>query len=465
MLAMSLSQIASDVDGQLVGDASFTRVCIDTRALQKGDLFIAINGETFDANQFVTQAVELGAAGVVSSRKPQSDIPTLLVSDPRFVLGVIAKRNRRQLSGPLIGLTGSTGKTSCKDMLASILAEKSNVLATKGNFNNEVGVPLTLLAMNSEHQAAVIEMGACREGDIRYLCQFAEPTIAVVTNAMHAHIESFGDIETVASTKGEIFESLADDGVMVVNLDDRFASQWLAKAGSKKTMTFSESTHSADVFAESVCINADSNLEFVMCAAGSKERIELSLLGRHNVSNALAAAAAAIAAGASLQQVKKGLAKVRPTTGRLQSLYSPCGRRVIDDTYNANPGSVKAAIDVLVECSTATPASALSTCLILGTMAELGDQTALYHQEVAVYAKEQGVQKILAVGKYAAEIMMAFAGEGEGFDQMDDLLSALDKQLQADIVLVKGSRSGHMERVVEALMDNTDFVNKNLGEH
>ena len=234
MLAMSLSQIASDVDGQLVGDASFTRVCIDTRALQKGDLFIAINGETFDANQFVTQAVELGAAGVVSSRKPQSDIPTLLVSDPRFVLGVIAKRNRRQLSGPLIGLTGSTGKTSCKDMLASILAEKSNVLATKGNFNNEVGVPLTLLAMNSEHQAAVIEMGACREGDIRYLCQFAEPTIAVVTNAMHAHIESFGDIETVASTKGEIFESLADDGVMVVNLDDRFASQWLAKAGSKK---------------------------------------------------------------------------------------------------------------------------------------------------------------------------------------------------------------------------------------
>ena len=230
-------------------------------------------------------------------------------------------------------------------------------------------------------------------------------------------------------------------------------------------MTFSESTHSADVFAESVCINADSNLEFVMCAAGSKERIELSLLGRHNVSNALAAAAAAIAAGASLQQVKKGLAKVRPTTGRLQSLYSPCGRRVIDDTYNANPGSVKAAIDVLVECSTATPASALSTCLILGTMAELGDQTALYHQEVAVYAKEQGVQKILAVGKYAAEIMMAFAGEGEGFDQMDDLLSALDKQLQADIVLVKGSRSGHMERVVEALMDNTDFVNKNLGEH
>jgi UDP-N-acetylmuramoyl-tripeptide--D-alanyl-D-alanine ligase len=463
---MSLSQIADSCGGKLSEDIRFKQVCTDTRKLQRGDLFVALNGENFDGNQFVEKAAGYGAAAVVVSQEPEVDIPYLLVDDPRHVLGLIARNNRRQFNGPVIGLTGSTGKTTCKEMLAAILAECGAVLATQGNFNNEVGVPATLLAISGEHKTAVIEMGASRAGDIRYLCQFAEPTIALVTNAMSAHLEGFGSLEVVAATKGEIFEGVSDDGVAIINLDDPFSQQWREQANNKRVVTFSANNSEADFFAREVQISAEAKLKFVLSTGSGEVEINLSVLGRHNLSNALAAGAAAIEAGANLQQVKLGLEKVGSVKGRLQSVLTSGGKIIIDDSYNANPGSVKAAIDVLADYSDANP----RTCLVLGTMAELGEQAMPLHQEVAAYARDQGINKLIIVGEYASQAITSFGSEGVAFDYIDELLSELEKHTQADIVLVKGSRSAHMEKVVCELMSdadvvNSDVVNNNLGGH
>ena len=336
--------LPSSVQSQLIGDASFNQVGTDTRSLTEGELFIALSGENFNGNNFALKAVELGAVALVVSEQQITDVPQLIVDNTQLALALIAQLNREQFDGPVIALTGSAGKTSTKDMLAAILAECNAspskqssdeycpVLATAGNFNNEIGVPLTLLKLAPEHRFAVIEMGAAKTGDIAYLCRFAKPNIAIVTNAGSAHLEGFGCVEEIAKTKGAIFESLTSEGVAIINADDVFSQQWRAQADQTLVKTFSVNDSRADVYAVD-CQPADINgLRFNLCANGEKIAIKLPLLGQHNIANALAASAAAIAAGASLQQVKQGLAKVRAVAGRLKRHTVNAKLSVIDDS-------------------------------------------------------------------------------------------------------------------------------------
>lgn len=446
MSALLLSDIASETGGQLFGEASVHNVCTDTREVKPGDLFVALAGEHYDGNQFVSDASNAGAVAAVVSGNVTADIPYVKVDDTRFALGQIARMNRRKFSGPVVALTGSAGKTTTKEMVANILSGQGAVLATEANFNNEIGVPLTLLAIDQSHQFAVVEMGASRMGDIAYLKQFAEPTIAVLTNVMAVHIEGFGSIEGIAKTKGEIFENLPEDGVAIVNQDEPFFQQWLQQAGKASVATFSKLNTSADFYASDIRVQQDGSTVFDLHAAQRTIAIELALLGEHNVLNAVAAAAAAVTAGATVDDVKKGLESVRPVGGRLKTcVYSE--RTVIDDSYNASPGSVKAAIDVLSGFSG-------RRCLILGTMGELGELAESGHRDVAEYARDKGIEQLLVVGEYAPLMSEVFGVGCLPFDELQALVDGLGENLDSAVVLVKGSRSAHMELVVEALKNN-----------
>lgn len=443
MSALKLSAIAAQTGGQLTADAQFNAVSTDSRQIAPGQLFVALQGEHFDGNQFVAQVAEAGAAAAVVSESVKATLPQLIVEDTRLALGLIARTNRRQFSGPVIALTGSAGKTTCKEMIAAILSECGAVLATEGNLNNEIGVPLTLLKLESAHQYAVVEMGASRANDIRYLTQFAEPTIALLTNAMAAHMEGFGDLQTVADTKGQILESVADGGIAIINQDDPFAPQWRQQAGNAQVLTFSLSDSSADFYASDVALQAQGDTTFNLHSPQGVEAVSLPLLGVHNVRNAIAAATTASAAGAPLSAIRQGLAKVKAVKGRLQT-HRLVNQLVIDDSYNANPQAVKAAIDVLALCEG-------QRCLVLGTMGEQGSNAQQVHSDVAAYARQSGIEQLLMVGEFAAQATQSF---GRAFQQMDDLLRFTEDGIHADAVLVKGSRSAGMERVVEALIDN-----------
>jgi UDP-N-acetylmuramoyl-tripeptide--D-alanyl-D-alanine ligase len=441
---MSLSSVVKETGGTLSADAVFTRVSTDTRDIQSGDLFVALKGDSFDGHHYLPEAVEKGASAVVVSIVAKTSVPQLQVSDTRLAYGIIARQNRRRFNGTVVAITGSSGKTTTKEMIAAILSECGAVVATKKNLNNEVGVPLTLLEIDGSHQYAVIELGASAVGDIEYLAQFAEPDIAVVTNAMPVHIEGFGSIQGVAKTKGELFESLSGNGIAVVNKDDDFYEQWQRQAGDAKVMTFSRDNSAADIFARDIVLDKTGATHFSLCYQDDTCRIELCLLGMHNVTNAIAAAAAGLSAGADLRQVKKGLEKVRPVSGRLKSIALD-RLTVIDDTYNASPDSVRAAIDVLEGFSG-------KRCLVLGAMAELGPEAEKLHEEVAVYAREKKIDQFVAVGEFAKVMAASFGGSAVGYPSMDKLLENLDALLMSEMVLVKGSRSAHMERVVQALV-------------
>lgn len=443
MSALLLSDVALETAANITGEVSFNRVSTDTRKIQAGDLFVALSGENFNGDEFVTQAANAGAAAVVVSKLGGAQIPQLEVDDTRLALGQIAKMNRRQFVGPLVALTGSAGKTTAKTMIASILSELGEVLATTGNFNNEVGVPLTLLELNPSHQYAVVEMGAGRKGDIAYLTQFAEPTIALLTNALAVHVEGFGNVEAVATTKGAIFECLPETGVAVINFDDRFCEQWQQQAKKAHINTFSKANPQADFYAKAITVLASGMTHFELHTPQGEVVISLPLLGEHNVVNAIAAAATAMAAGASLAAVKTGLEKVQPVKGRLQTIISK-DLTIIDDSYNANPDSVKAAIDVLANFTG-------ERCLVLGEMGELAALAESGHQQVADYAREKGIEKLIAVGQYAKQQAKTFGDGASAYSEMALLLAELDG-MTADVLLVKGSRSAKMERVVEALL-------------
>jgi len=444
--ALLLSDIARETGGQLFGEASFSNVCTDTRSVSPGDLFVALAGDHYDGNQFVSDAGIAGAVAAITNEAVTAAIPSVKVDDTRFALGQIARLNRRKFSGPVVALTGSAGKTTTKEMVARILCERGEVLATEANFNNEIGVPLTLLAIDPSHQFAVVEMGASHIGDIAYLTQFAEPTIAVLTNAMAVHIEGFGSIEAVAKTKGEIFENLPEGGVAIINQDEPFFQQWLQQAGKASVVTFSKYDTSANYYASNIHIQTNASTVFELHLAQQTITIKLALLGEHNVLNAVAAAAAAMTAGATVDDVKKGLESVRPVDGRLKA-SADSNRTVIDDTYNASPGSVMAAIDVLSGFSG-------RRCLILGTMAELGGLAEKSHRDVANYARHKGIEELLVVGEFASLVSESFGAACLPFDDVQQLLDVLDESLHSSVILVKGSRSAHMERVVEALKKN-----------
>ena len=336
-------------------------------------------------------------------------------------------------------VTGSNGKTTVKEMLAAILSQQGAVLATQANFNNEVGVPHTLLQITDQHVAAVIEEGASHPGDIAYLTEFVQPAVALVTNAAGAHLEGFGSLDVVAKTKGEIFEGLSATGVAVINADDAYANVWRSQAGDRRVVSFGMAMD-ADVRGT---VQADGGLQ-IATAAGDIV-VRLSLEGRHNAMNALAATAAALAAGASLSEVKKGLESVVPVPGRLQRKPAIKGAQILDDTYNANPASLSVALDVLAEC----PADRY---LALGDMAELGSESAELHEQAGRQARVKGVQRLYAVGEYARYAAVAFGDEGLHFSAQEQLISRLKEDLNERVtLLVKGSRSSHMERVVAAL--------------
>jgi len=430
--------------GQLHGaDAQFAGAAIDTRQLQPGQLFIALAGDNVDGHDFLAAAQQAGAAAALVERVQELDLPQICVPDVRIAFMQLAKRWAQQCAVPVIGVTGSNGKTGTKELLASILQTRfgaATVLATQGNLNNELGVPLTLMSLTAQHHVAVIEMGASAQGDIAQLAALAQPTIGIVTNAGPAHLAGFGGLDGVAKGKGELFAALPKAGTAIINRDDVYFADWQQRT-TANVLTFGQHA-GADVRAERIeSTTLGSN--FVLSTPQGECDINLPLVGLHNVQNALAAAAAAQAFGCDLAVIQAGLAAGRPVVGRLTPHTLANGAQLLDDAYNANPGSVKAAIDWLAS----VPGQRV---LVLGEMAELGDNAAELHAEIGTYAKQAGIDAVLAFGP-AAPAAAAF-GQPAFFD-LAALLAALENTLTEDTtVLVKGSRTARMERVVTALL-------------
>ena len=445
---IKLTELQQRIGGELNGgDAGFAGVSIDTRTLQAGELFVAINGANFNGHRFVSAAADLGAVGLIVSEPVDCTLPGLLVADTREALGQIGAINREAFSGQVLAVTGSAGKTTVKEMSAAILSQCGPVLATAGNFNNEIGVPLTLLRISPQHRFAVMELGASSVGEIAYTVGLVKPDVAIITNAADAHIEGFGSLNNVVQAKGEIIDGLNEQGIAVINSDDLNAYKWIQRAGSRRYITFSLAESSgAGYFARNYEESgAEGAYRFeLVCPAGSIT-ISLNQLGKHNVSNALAAAAGTMALGANLEQVKAGLEGVQAVAGRLSVKPGLNGARVIDDTYNANPESLKAAIDVLCRY----PGRKV---LVLGDMAELGDLALNAHLESARYALEQGVDRFVAVGSLSTHAARVFGDRGNAFNNKQELIETLRKIMNKNTtLLVKGSRSAHMEEVVAAI--------------
>jgi UDP-N-acetylmuramoyl-tripeptide--D-alanyl-D-alanine ligase len=444
-----LHEAARALNAQAVGpDVEITSVSTDTRNLPAGCLFVALKGPRFDGHAFAAKALEAGAAAVMVEAGASLALPSaLVVDDTRLALGRLAAWHRANLPARLVAITGSNGKTTVKEMVAAILAEEAGadaVLATSGNLNNDIGMPLTLLRLTPTHRYAVIEMGMNHPGELSYLTELARPDVALVNNALRAHLEGLGSVEAVARAKGEIYAGLKDDGIAIVNADDPHAPLWRAMASSNPTLSFG--------FAE----NADIRIQAPV--AGQVQRLTLTtpqgaietilrVPGRHNLRNAAAAAAAALALGASANSVAKGLAAYDGTKGRLQ--IHPCilGATLIDDTYNANPDSTLAAIQVLAE----RPGTRI---LVLGDMGELGTDAAALHREVGEKARAVGIERLLCLGEMSVYTAQGFGAGAMHFERVEELLAEIECALGAEVtVLVKGSRFMKMERVVQSFME------------
>jgi UDP-N-acetylmuramoyl-tripeptide--D-alanyl-D-alanine ligase len=426
-------------------DCEFSQVSINSRNLADGDLFVAIKGERFDGHDFLSD-IALRASGLVVSC-PDKNLPITqwVVEDTTKALGQLARMNRDKFEGQLIAVTGSSGKTSVKEMIASIHSQSVKVHATKGNLNNHIGVPLTLLSMDADTDIAVIEMGASGAGEIAYLCSIAKPDITLVNNIQHAHIEGFGSIEGVASAKSEIYSGLGANGTAVVNLDLSWSQQWLNALGDNHCLTFSTEHQNADIYADNIEAIAGGCYRFELCSGDQKLTLELPMPGLHSVKNAVAAAACALASSVSLEQIVKGLMAVKPVSGRLNSYQLSPDAMLIDDTYNANPDSFKAAIDVL-------SASAGRRVLVMGDMAELGEKAMQMHEEIGRYAQEKGIDILHSVGPLSAIAANKFGGIHH--QDKHQLISAINDLLAKKIkttILIKGSRSSGMDEVVKTL--------------
>ena len=439
---LSLNEIVEVLEAELIGtDATFDNVSTDTRKVRKGDLFVALKGENFDGADFVIDAAEKGAVAAIVERKVESSIPLLIVKDARIALGKLASFWLGRFDIPIIAVTGSNGKTTTKEMLAGILREKGEVLSTQGNLNNDIGVPLTLFRLTEAHRFAVIEMGMNHPGEIGYLCKIAAPDVALVTNAASAHLQGLGSVEAVARAKGEIFEGLKEEGIAVVNADDAFAPLWKNLAAKRKIIDFGLE-HEAQVSAECVMDEFESTVN--MRTPQGKLAVKLAVPGLHNVKNALAATAAACALGIDAESIRAALEKFTGVAGRMQRRKGMKGAVLIDDTYNANPESVKAAISWLSSAKG-------KTVLILGDMGELGADAEKLHGEIGVAAREAGIGALLTLGKLSSIAAESF-GRGEPFTDADELSAKAASIIDAETtVLVKGSRFMKMERIVEKL--------------
>ena len=440
--SMSLSRIAEILSAKHIGENITVRgISTDTRNIKGGELFLALKGPNFDGHNFVENAIAKGAVACLVEDEVNAN-NVVLTKDTHQALGLLANAWRKEFKNPVFAITGSNGKTTVKEMIASILNTTQSVMATHGNLNNDIGVPLTLFRLNDGYDAAVIEMGANHSSEIKYLTNIALPDIAIITNIGEAHLEGFGSIENTAEAKGEIFQGLVKSGTAVINADDDFYNYFQGITAKYNVVSFGIK-NKADVSCE-YDSNSKGSVLKVTTPIGECS-VNLKLLGKHNVMNALAAIAASVAANIPLDQVIEGLEALEPVSGRLQMKQGISNSRVIDDTYNANPTSLHAAINVLHDFSG-------KRFLALGDMGELGEDADVLHIKAGSYAKENGVDSLYSLGNLAARAAKEFGGNGFCYDKHEDMINALRGELSQEVtLLVKGSRSMHMESVVNAL--------------
>jgi len=454
MIPLKLSTIASFTSGSVVGDdVTISNLTTDSRALATGDCFLALKGGNFDGHKFAKQAEEKGAAAIIVEQICDVSIPQIVVEDSHKALGLIGAHVKATVNPKTVGITGSSGKTTVKEMVAAILSRLGNVLYTAGNFNNDIGVPLTLLRIEPKHDFAVIEMGANHIGEIAYTCGLVKPDVSIINNIAPAHLEGFGDLCGVARAKGEIYEGLKPQGTAIYNQDSKWASKWQWRLTDKKVKRFSCHSES-DCYSSDVTLDENGCASFKLHTEVGSTFVELVVPGTHNVCNAVASAAIALEFGASLEDIRLGLADMGAVKGRLNLHQLNDNLKLIDDTYNANVESIKAATDLLASYSG-------RRVLILGDMGELGAEARSYHQEVGEHARNQGIDDLLTIGVLSQNTSDAFYlhtdQQDRHFSSREELINTL-KQLLADeaqqvSILVKGSRSAKMELVVSDIIE------------
>ncbi len=486
MIPLNLADIVNAVDGELVGKKGVAtnnieqilveQISTDSRALQQGEMFLALKGPNFDGHKFISYAQKLGCCAVIVDHQVDVNISQVIVKDTRIALGQIAAYVKQKVAPKTVGITGSSGKTTVKEMVSSILARLGKVHATKGNFNNDIGVPLTLLGLEQDHDFAVVEMGANHMGEIAYTTGLVKPDVAIINNIAAAHLEGFGDLCGVARAKGEIFEGLPPNGVAIYNQDCKYVSKWQWRLVDKTIRSFSckkpcraSIKETVSIFSSAITLDGHGRARFQLTTPIGETYIQLTVPGIHNVCNAVAAAAIALEFGATLADIQLGLADMMPVKGRLNLYQLDDNCKLIDDSYNANVESIKAATDLLA-------GYAGKRILILGDMAELGSVARSYHQEVGEYARIKGIDTLLTLGVLSQSSSDAFNGTDKGqvsadvmqslnmgkgkvsqhFSSREQLFLSLQQLLAEEsepiAILVKGSRSAHMEHVVEKII-------------
>ena len=449
MIKVTLSQIANITRGELFGDdLLIDEVSTDTRAIDNGALFVALVGERFDAHNFCQQAVDAGAGALLVQKRLDVNVPQVVVSDTKMALGELASWVHQTCQTPTVAITGSCGKTTVKEMVASILQLKGKVLFTAGNFNNDIGVPLTLLRSTPEDDFAVIELGANHIGEIAYTTQLVKPDVALVNNVAAAHLEGFGSIDGVKQAKGEIYQGLKPDSVAVVNLDSNGGDYWQQILADKQVKTFSVNSNQADFSAREIQLNEHGEASFVLVSQDNEFAVKLGVIGVHNVSNALAATALAIELGATTEMIQLGLANLAKVKGRVETVALSENIKLIDDSYNASVPAMKAAVDLLNGFKGVR-------WLILGNMAELGDESLALHRQVGEHAAPFNFEHVLTYGADAKAI--SDVCDGKHFDTHDSMIEFVKQQLtqhqEPQTLLVKGANSAGMSKIVAALKE------------
>jgi UDP-N-acetylmuramoyl-tripeptide--D-alanyl-D-alanine ligase len=445
MDSLTCVQISNYLDVDFTGDnASFSSISTDTRSIQPGALFIALKGNNFDGHDYIKEAIKRGATGLLVSKAVVSSVPVILVPDTLWAYGQIAALHRSKVKIPMVAITGSCGKTTVTSMLATILRQSATVLAPLGSYNNEVGLPKTLLDLTPEHEYAVLEMGAKRAGDLKYLMELVNPVVSLITNATPVHVESFGSLDGIAAAKGEIYQYLQPHGTAIVNVDDQYAPYWLTMLKTQNIITFGLEC-AADITCAYI-VEEHHQLKFELVTDLGMTEVILPMLGLHNVMNALAAAAAARALDISLEDIKRGLESFKAVTWRMEIKVGKNGAKIIDDSYNANPVAMRYALDVLAKQEG-------KKIMVIGDMLELGDEAINKHKILGQQAKAAGVDKLLAYGSLSKYAVEEFGINSAHFSDKTRLIAELLTMLDPNtVVLVKGSRGMKLNEVVTALV-------------
>jgi len=440
MLSSDTNKISSVINCKSNSNKAvkFQGICTDTRDEVSGKLFIALEGSNFDGHNFIQQAEDLGASAAIAHKRVNTNLPTLLVGNSEEAYQKLAAWHRQSYSPIIIAITGSNGKTSTKNMLHSILSLHGPTLSTKGNFNNHLGVPKTLLELEKSHQYCIIEMGANHVNEIELLCKLAKPDIAIITNANNAHLGEFGSQENLVKAKGEILESLSGDGIAIINKSSPHVDIWEKMSGTQNLTFFG---NESNIYASNIK-QYKSTLNFSLNFNHSSINITLSMIGLHQIENVLAAATCAIKLGVSLDIIKKGLEKVRSEKGRLE-LIELQNFTILNDSYNANPESMKAAIDSLKQFSG-------KKVLVLGTMAELGKNSTKHHQEIGDYAREQNIDCLISIGQEAQHF------KGSHFNDIQSIYNEINSHHKGATILIKGSRMMELNKLVDILINTSN---------